>query len=233
MSTYTFPNPKNMNANMNIRSALLLIVILFSFASCSRSTGQNAENNLDMSTNTTEGIEIATLGAGCFWCVEAQFKMLEGVIDVVSGYSGGQIKNPSYKEVCTGRTGHAEVCQITFDPKVISYGEVLQAFWQAHDPTQLNRQGNDIGTQYRSAIFYHSEEQKKIAEEQISKLNAENVFGSPVVTEVTAYSVFYKAEDYHQDYFELNGNEPYCSMVVRPKVEKFKKVFKDRLKNKP
>lgn len=175
-------------------------------------------------------LETVTFGAGCFWCVEAQFQMLEGVVKVESGYSGGQVKNPSYKEVCTGNTGHAEVCQVTFDTSKISYEELLYAFWQAHDPTQLNRQGNDIGTQYRSVIFYHSEQQKTLAEEYKKKLNDEKVYSSPVVTEISPFTAFYKAEDYHQNYFNQNGSEPYCQFVVKPKVEKFQKVFKDKLK---
>lgn len=182
--------------------------------------------NTQSSTHDT-----ATFGAGCFWCVEAQFQMLDGVVKVESGYSGGNVKNPSYKEVCNGNTGHAEVCHITFDPAKISYEEMLYAFWQTHDPTQLNRQGNDIGTQYRSVIFYHSDKQKLLAEKYKKKLNEEKVYDKPVVTEVAPFSVFYKAEDYHQNYFNQNGNESYCQFVVRPKVEKFQKVFKDKLKH--
>jgi peptide-methionine (S)-S-oxide reductase len=179
-------------------------------------------------TKTTQ--QIATVGAGCFWCVEAQFLMLKGVVSVTSGYSGGSIKNPSYKEVCNGNTGHAEVCQIVFDTALISYDELLAAFWQTHDPTQLNRQGNDIGTQYRSVIFYHSDEQKKIAEKYKTALNQSGAYEQTVVTEISPFSVFYKAEDYHQNYFAENGNEPYCRFVVQPKVEKFKKVFAGKIK---
>lgn len=179
---------------------------------------------------SNQKLEIATFGAGCFWCVEAQFEMLNGVVKVESGYSGGKLKNPSYKEVCTGSTGHAEVCQITFDKSKISYEELLCAFWQAHDPTQLNQQGNDIGTQYRSVIFYHNEEQKQLAEQYKKKLNDEKVYNNPVVTEISPFTAFYKAEDYHQNYFSRNGNEAYCQLVVKPKVEKFQKIFKDKLK---
>ena len=173
----------------------------------------------------------ATFGSGCFWCTEAQFQQLKGVEKVESGYSGGEVKDPTYKQVCTGTTGHAEVCKITYDPAVISYDELLAAFWMSHDPTQLNRQGNDAGTQYRSAIFYHNAEQKSKAEAYKEKLNAEKVFNKDVVTEIVPFEVFYKAEDYHQNYFNENGNQPYCSFVVAPKVEKFRKVFKDKLKS--
>lgn len=175
-------------------------------------------------------LETATFGAGCFWCVEAQFQMLDGVVKVESGFSGGHVKNPSYKEVCNGTTGHAEVCNITFDPKKISYDEMLVAFWQTHDPTQLNGQGNDIGTQYRSAIFYHNDAQKQLAETYKKKLNEEKVYGNPVVTEIAPFTVFYKAEDYHSNYYNQNSGESYCKFVIRPKVEKFQKVFKAKLK---
>ena len=186
----------------------------------------------DQPKATTQHLDTATFGAGCFWCTEAQFQQLKGVDKVESGYAGGDVANPTYKDVCTGTTGHAEVCNITYDPSVISYDELLAAFWMTHDPTQLNRQGNDVGTQYRSAIFYHNAEQKAKAEEYKQKLNDEKVFDKPVVTEIAPYTVFYKAENYHQDYFNQNGDQPYCSFVVRPKVEKFKKVFKEKLKQK-
>ncbi len=174
--------------------------------------------------------DTATFGTGCFWCTEAQFSELKGVLKAESGYSGGTTINPTYKEVCTGTTGHAEVINIVYDPAVLSFDELLEAFWVAHDPTQLNRQGNDIGTQYRSAIFYHNETQKQKAETYKKRLNEEKVYDKPVVTEITPFSVFYKAEDYHQDYYSRNGHEPYCTMVVRPKLEKFRKVFKEKLK---
>jgi peptide-methionine (S)-S-oxide reductase len=177
-------------------------------------------------------METATFGAGCFWCVEAVFQNLKGVESVVSGYSGGHIKNPSYKEVCNGNTGHAEVVQITYDPKVISFSELLEVFWQSHDPTTLNRQGNDVGTQYRSAIFYHNEEQQMLAEKYKKELDESDAFDDPIVTEITPFINFYKAEDYHQNYFNENPYQPYCSIIIRPKVEKFKKVFKDKLKQK-
>ena len=183
-------------------------------------------------TQTTNNIktDTATLAGGCFWCVEGQLKQLDGVIQVISGYTGGTVVNPTYKQVCTGTTGHAEACNVIYDPEQISYDELLQAFFVAHDPTQLNRQGNDIGTQYRSAIFYHNDEQKKLATYYINKLNEEKVYDNKIVTEISPLTVFYTAEDYHQDYYENNMNEPYCRMVIQPKLEKFKKVFADKLK---
>lgn len=173
---------------------------------------------------------IATLGAGCFWCVEAIFQQLEGVESVISGYSGGTKENPTYEEVCTGTTGHAEVCQIVFDPELISYDEILEVFWKTHDPTQLNRQGEDIGTQYRSVIFYHDDLQKQIAEEYLADLNEMEVYNAPVVTVIEPFTKFYQAEEYHHNYFNLHPEKAYCALVVKPKVEKFKKVFEDRLK---
>jgi peptide-methionine (S)-S-oxide reductase len=172
--------------------------------------------------------EIATFGGGCFWCVEAVFENVRGVTDVVSGYEGGSTKNPNYKQVCTGRTGHAEVCQITFDPKVVSFEELLEIFWKTHDPTTLNKQGNDIGTQYRSVIFFHNDEQKEIAETYKKKLDASGAFRDKLVTEISKTRRFYVAEEYHQDYFRLNPGQGYCAAVVQPKVEKFKKVFADK-----
>ena len=173
--------------------------------------------------------EKATFGAGCFWCVEAIFERVKGVSKVQSGYSGGHVKNPSYEEVCTGTTGHAEVCQITFDPNVISYIELLEIFWQTHDPTTLNRQGNDVGTQYRSAIFYHTAEQKRLAEEMKKRLNNEHIWADPIVTEIVAFDEFYPAEDYHEDYYSKNPSKPYCSFVITPKVKKFEKTFQEYL----
>ncbi len=184
----------------------------------------------DQSTNPPPGKEVATLGGGCFWCTEAVFDDLEGVEQVESGYSGGTVPNPSYRQVCTGTTGHAEVIQITFDPKVISYREILQVFFDVHDPTTLNRQGADVGTQYRSVIFYHTEEQKKIAEQTIKDLEAAKVWSAPIVTEVVPFKAFYKAEDYHQEYFKLHGYEPYCRMVIAPKMKKFKDHYREKLK---
>lgn len=175
-------------------------------------------------------MEVATLGAGCFWCVEAVFQRLNGVEKVASGYMGGEVKDPTYNEVCGGQTGHAEVLQVTFDSSQISFAEILEVFWKTHDPTTLNRQGNDVGTQYRSAIFYHSEEQKLIAEEYQKQLESLGMFTDPIVTEIVPASDFYVAEDYHQNYFNENGSQPYCQFVVRPKVEKFVKNFGEKLK---
>lgn len=177
-----------------------------------------------------ENMETATFGAGCFWCVEAIFQDLKGVESVKSGYSGGKVKNPTYQEVCTGKTGHAEVVQISYDPRVISYDELLEIFWQTHDPTTLNRQGADVGTQYRSVIFYHNEEQKGKAIYYKQKLNEEGAFDSPVVTEISKFDTFYEAEDYHQNYYDLNSSQPYCRIVIAPKLEKLKKVFGEKLK---
>ena len=176
-------------------------------------------------------LETATLAAGCFWCVEAVFDDLKGVEDVVSGYSGGQTENPTYRQVCNGGTGHAEVAQIRFDPSVISFKDVLRVFFSVHDPTTMNRQGADIGTQYRSAIFYHNEEQKRDAKEVIKEITDEGVYDDPIVTEVVPFEKFWPAEDYHQEYFANNPNVPYCAAVVSPKVKKFRQKFADKLKS--
>lgn len=174
--------------------------------------------------------QLATLGGGCFWCLEAVYLELQGVEKVVSGYAGGSVRNPSYRQVCTGNTGHAEVVQLTFDPEQISFREILEVFFTIHDPTTLNRQGADVGTQYRSAIFYHDEEQRQIAKETIAKLDAADIWPNPIVTEVTPLDTFYEAEDYHQDYYEQNPNQPYCQIVITPKVAKFRKKFADKRK---
>ncbi|HMW00316.1 MAG TPA: peptide-methionine (S)-S-oxide reductase MsrA [Acidobacteriota bacterium] len=174
--------------------------------------------------------EVATLGGGCFWCLEAVFDQLQGVLHVESGYSGGTVENPTYMQVCAEITGHAEVVQVTFDPAVISFQEILQIFFVIHDPTTFNRQGADIGTQYRSAIFYHSAEQKQIAETMIQELNAVGVYDRPIVTEVTAFTRFFEAEPYHQEYFVRNPAQGYCQFVVSPKVAKFRKLFAEKLK---
>lgn len=174
--------------------------------------------------------ELATLGGGCFWCTEAVFLEVEGVEKVVPGYSGGHVKNPTYKQVTTGTTGHAEVIQVSFDSDVISYREVLEIFFTMHDPTQLNRQGADIGTHYRSVIFYHSEEQKKTAEDFISEMNETNIFNLPIVTQIEPFKEFYEAEDYHKNYYERNKNQGYSRFVIVPKLEKVEKKFKERLK---
>jgi peptide-methionine (S)-S-oxide reductase len=175
-------------------------------------------------------VDTATFAMGCFWCTEAKFQQLRGVKKVISGFSGGHVAHPSYEEVCTGNTGHAETCNIIYDPKVITYDELLEAFFVAHDPTQLNRQGNDVGTQYRSAIFYHNADQKNKANYYIAKLNMTKAYKSPIVTQVAPFKVFYKAEDYHQNYYNLNGNQPYCKYVIQPELEKFRAVFKNKLK---
>lgn len=172
----------------------------------------------------------ATFGSGCFWCTEAIFENLKGVHSVESGYAGGHVLNPTYEEVCTGTTGHAEVTQITYDPSVISYDELLEVFWKIHDPTTLNRQGNDIGPQYRSVIFYHNDEQKQLAEEYKEELDKSGAWDNPIVTEISPLTNYFHAENYHQEYYANNPNQGYCAFVIAPKLEKFKKVFKDKLK---
>lgn len=217
----------------------LTLLILFTYAntcfiSCAQKRTDYDSDKKTLSQtiiNSNTTMDTATFGAGCFWCVEAQFQLLTGVISVTSGFSGGTVKNPAYKEVCMGTTGHAEVCQIVFDPTKITYDELLAAFWQTHDPTQLNRQGNDEGTQYRSVIFYHNEIQKNLAEKYKKELTASGAWDKPIVTEISPAGPFYKAEDYHQNYFNGNGEQPYCQYVIQPKVEKFKKVFKAKLKH--
>ena len=177
--------------------------------------------------------EIATFGSGCFWCTEAIFMNVEGVTKVESGYAGGTKPNPTYEEVCHGNTGHAEVVQLTFNPQIVSYDQLLEIFWKTHDPTTLNQQGADVGTQYRSVIFYHGSEQRTKAEYYKRRLEEEKAFDKPIVTEIVPAAKFYKAEQYHQNYFNLNRNAPYCSYVIQPKLEKFKKAFKGVLKNEP
>jgi peptide-methionine (S)-S-oxide reductase len=174
--------------------------------------------------------ETATLAGGCFWCLEAVFEQLTGIMQVISGYSGGQVKSPSYEAVCAGITGHAEAVQLTFDPQQISYREILQVFFTIHDPTTLNRQGGDVGTQYRSAIFYHDQAQKEMAEEAIRAITAAGLWENPIVTEVAAFDGFYPAEDYHQEYYRRNQYQPYCQIVIAPKVAKFRKMYLDKSK---
>ncbi|MDX2004970.1 MAG: peptide-methionine (S)-S-oxide reductase MsrA [Meiothermus sp.] len=178
----------------------------------------------------SQTLEVATLGGGCFWCLEAPFDELQGVTDVVSGYSGGHLANPTYEQICTKTTGHAEVVNVTFDTAQISFKEVLQVFFTLHDPTTLNRQGNDVGPQYRSAVFYHSPEQKAVAEEVIKELEAQQLWDGPIVTEVTEFKAFYPAEDYHQNYYLKNPGQGYCRFIVAPKVAKFRKLYLSRLK---
>lgn len=214
-----------------MKQLIYSIAILLNLLSC---FGQpNNIKNKKMTPpaqSTTCKTDTATLGAGCFWCIEAIFQRLNGVQKVISGYTGGNTKNPTYKEVCNGTTGHAEVCQIIYNPDTISYEEILKAFWLAHDPTTLNQQGNDIGTQYRSAIFYHNEKQKLIAQKLKTELDESDTFNSPIVTEIVPFATFFPAEDYHQNYYNENGTQPYCRFVIKPKLDKFEKVFKDRLK---
>ena len=188
-------------------------------------------NSVQESGPAPAGLLRATFGAGCFWCTEAVFSRLKGVQAAIPGYCGGTVKNPSYQQVCTGSTGHAEAVQVTYDPKLISYPELLEVFWRTHDPTTTNRQGNDVGTQYRSVIFYHSDEQKRLAAEYKKKLDAAGAFNGPIVTEIIPFKDFYRAEDYHQNYFAQNSEQPYCQLVIVPKLEKFKKVFHDKLKS--
>ena len=212
-----------------------LIIFLSSVAgySCKevKSTKIESEKS-EMDSTQDMNLEKATFGGGCFWCTEAIYERVEGVHSVVSGYAGGTVKNPTYKQVCDGTTGHAEVTQITYDPKVVSYDELLEIFFKTHDPTTLNRQGADVGTQYRSVIFYHNDEQKQKAEYYKSELNKSGAWDNPVVTEISPLINFYSAEDYHQDYYANNPNQGYCAFVIGPKVEKFEKVFKNKLKKK-
>ena len=188
------------------------------------------KNEITMNTDNQNKLETATFAAGCFWCVEAVFQQIEGVQSVTSGYSGGHVKNPSYKEVTTGKTGHAEAIQIKYDPDKISYGELLEVFWKTHDPTTLNRQGPDIGTQYRSVIFYHNEEQKHIAEGSKKEMDNSGYFNDPIVTEIEPYNNFYVAEDYHQNFYSNNPNQPYCRLRIDPKMEKLQQQFGKYLK---
>jgi len=202
---------------------------IISLASCSEHKTQIS--NMSDDTTTIAKTDTATFGTGCFWCTEAIFERLKGVIKVVSGYGGGNIPDPTYEEVSTGTTGHAECCQVIYDASKISYDELLEVFWKTHDPTTLNRQGNDVGTQYRSVIFYHSPEQKEKAEHYKKELDSSGAFNKPIVTAIEPYKNFYSAEDYHQKYFEYNGGQMYCRLVIAPKVDKFEKVFKNKLKS--
>ncbi len=188
-------------------------------------------NAMSRTINNAQGRETITVGGGCFWCTEAVFEELKGVEKVESGYSGGKVPNPTYQEVCTGDTGHAEVSQITFDPKVISLKDILQVFFTVHDPTTLNRQGNDEGTQYRSVIFYRNDEQQAVARQVIKEIQDAKIWDGRIVTELAPFTAFYKAEDYHQEYFKLHGQQPYCRMVIAPKVAKFREHFRDKLKD--
>jgi len=222
---------------MKINFIFMLCLLFTAGSSCAqkknegdKTTKEEKKTTSTMTSDAKEGLALATFGSGCFWCTEAVFLNVEGVEKVASGYAGGKVKNPTYKEVCSGLTGHAEVIQVTYDPKKVSYDELLEIFWKTHDPTTLNRQGADEGTQYRSVVFYHNEEQKKLAETYKKKLDEAGAFDGPIVTEISPYSNFYIAEDYHQNYYNLNGSAPYCKFVIQPKVEKFKKVFQAKLK---
>lgn len=232
----------SMKHKINIKRAVTIVAAVFFIGACGQSnTNSNtakmdSENSKTTTTTTIPkhsagNIDTATFGAGCFWCVEAIFQRLEGVISVKSGYSGGSVKNPSYKEVCNGTTGHAEVCQVVYDKTKITFDELLEVFWKTHDPTTLNSQGNDFGTQYRSAVFYHNEDQKILAEKYKKELNDAHAFSGPVVTEITPFANYYPAEDYHQNYYNQNGSQGYCKFVIQPKVDKLEKVFKNKLKH--
>jgi len=213
---------------------IVLLALNFILSGCNvRETSAQLENKSGTGVvQNMDKFQKATFGSGCFWCTEAVFERLNGVQKVVSGYAGGIVENPTYEQVCSGKTGHAEVTQITYDPKVITYDELLEVFWKTHDPTTLNRQGNDVGTQYRSVIFYHNDEQKRLAEKYKEELNKSGAWDKPIVTEISPFTNFYPAEKYHQNYYDNNPAQPYCSFVITPKVEKLEKVFKDKLKKK-
>jgi peptide-methionine (S)-S-oxide reductase len=211
--------------------SLLLMCCMADTSHARQDNSTISPSGMTMKTNEQQSsFEVATFGAGCFWCVEAVFQDLIGVVSIVSGYSGGIVENPTYEQVCTGTTGHAEVCQITFDPHKITYAELLEVFWNTHDPTTLNRQGADSGTQYRSVIFYHNSIQKELAQKYKQELDKAKIWDKPVVTEISPYKNFFKAETYHQNYYKQNTNQPYCILVIKPKMDKFKKVFKNKVK---
>jgi peptide-methionine (S)-S-oxide reductase len=207
---------------------IILIIIVITNCSNQNQTFMYAENAFI----NKSGIDTATFGSGCFWCTEAIFRQLKGVLKVTPGYSGGNIKNPSYREVCMGTTGHAEVCQIIYDSDSINFDELLEVFFLIHDPTSLNQQGNDVGTQYRSVIFFHNQGQKDAANEYVKILSSPEHYSKKIVTEISPFSAFYKAEDYHIDYYNKNTQQPYCVYVINPKLNKFRKVFKDKIKQK-
>jgi peptide-methionine (S)-S-oxide reductase len=230
------PVIKMKSMKLFLAAGISALSALFSCAQNSPVKTSNMDNTQSTPATTaapsTNKTETATFANGCFWCTEAIFEQLDGVISATSGYTGGQTENPTYKQVCNGETGHAECLQIVYDPGKISFDELLEVFWETHDPTTLNRQGGDVGTQYRSGIFYHTTEQKEKAEKYKVELDKSGAFDNPIVTEITPFTKFYPAEDYHQQYFENNENSnPYCQMVIRPKIDKFRKVFKDKLKN--
>jgi len=228
-------DPVNLLNLRYLRSISLLIAVVLgllsvNLLSCKETKSEITKGEKDIMNSLNAKIDTATFGSGCFWCTEAIFERVNGVISVVSGYAGGQVDNPTYEEVCGGKTGHAECSQITFNPEIISYDDLLEIFWKTHDPTTLNKQGPDVGTQYRSVIFYHNEEQKQKAQYYKKKLEEEKIWDDPIVTKISPLTKFYKAEKYHQDYYENNPSQGYCSFVITPKVEKFEKVFKDKLK---
>jgi len=205
---------------------------LYTLTSCGQHlASQQYLNHETMTVQTKKPLDTATFAEGCFWCTEAFFQQLDGVVEVIPGYTGGHVPNPTYEMVCSDTTGHAEACNIIYDPEKISYEELLKAFWYSHDPTQLNRQGNDVGSQYRSAIFYHNDYQRRLAETYKKRLDASGAWDKPIVTTIEPYTIFYPAEDYHRNYYNRHPDQPYCQFVIRPKLEKFEKVFKDKLKN--
>lgn len=210
-----------------MKNILLILTLVFFSTACSNA---GERKNYDEKVTMNETLDTAIFASGCFWCTEAIFQELVGVKTVESGYIGGENANPTYEEVCGGNTGHAEATRITYNPEIISFKDLLEVFWQTHDPTTLNRQGNDVGTQYRSGVFYLNEDQKELADEYKNKLDEAGIFDDPIVTEITEATEFFVAENYHQDYYSQNGNQPYCNLVITPKVEKFRKVFKEKLK---
>ncbi len=207
-----------------------IIVVFICYNESYAFINQRGDHRMNQVKMPDANVDTITLGAGCFWCVETIYEQLKGVFSVESGYSGGTTIHPTYREVCTGETGHAEVCQITYDPSIIRFEDILEVFWSIHDPTTLNRQGADIGTQYRSVIFYHTDNQREIAEALKKKLNGSGEFRNPIVTEIEPFVRFFRAEDYHQDYFNNNPAAPYCNVVISPKVEKFQKMFREMIK---
>ena len=222
---------KFVNKKQIMKKIIGIFLALLPFSFCAKEKSTLIPKSIAIKNmETNNGIEVATFAGGCFWCTEAVFLELNGVKSVVSGYIGGKTINPTYKEISNGDTGHAEAIEITFDPAVISFGELLEIFFATHDPTTLNRQGNDIGTQYRSEIFYHNPAQKQLAIDYIALMTSENTFGKPIVTKISAATNFYEAEDYHQNYYNQNKSQGYCSYVITPKIDKLKKLYQDKLK---
>lgn len=222
---------------LSVAIPLFAVSLLFGgvyFMSTPDKNSLPAENSPRSETKQAgRNLQKATFGSGCFWCTEAVFQQLKGIHSVVSGYSGGATENPTYEQVCSGETGHAEVIQVEYDPAEVTFPELLEVFWQTHDPTTLNRQGNDVGTQYRSVVFYHDEQQRELAEAYKGKLDESGAFDDPIVTEIVPFTRFYPAEAYHQNYYRLNSRQPYCVAIIRPKLEKFRKVFREKLQETP